>query len=185
MDPDLLAAVDRASVRPARPLLPVVAWRWRYELLAVAAAVLVPAYLVWLLGPVWAAAAATLLASALTLRSVRALLISSGWCVITAHRIRVGLVEALVCSRTGKIPMVLATHAMPYGEEILLWCRAGTTAEDLERARPILRTACWAAEVWVAADPARTQLVRLAVVRRRPPPGLYPFADRFSPDTRS
>lgn len=175
--PDLLLAVDRSLVRPARPRPAVVAWRWRYELGTVAALALLWAWAVWAVGPVLAVLAlAVLVAAPASSPPARRWLLDRVWCVITAHRVRVGCTEALVYNRAGKIPMVLATHAVPYGEEVVLWCRAGTSADDLERARPVLAAACWARDVWVAADPQHAHRVTLGVVRRWPAQGgWYPF----------
>jgi len=183
--PDLLHAVDRSLVRAAPAHPAVVVWRWRYELGSVAALALVWAWAVWAVGPVPAVLVlAVLLGGAAASSTVRRWVVARAWCVITAHRVRVGCIEALVYSRAGKIPVVLATHAVPYGEEVLLWCRAGTSAEDLERARPVLAAACWASDVWVAADPGRAHLVTLGVVRRWPREGgLYPFGWRGDPGT--
>jgi hypothetical protein len=95
------------------------------------------------------------------------------WCVITPHRVRTACKHAWIHSRTGRIPAVLWTRPVDAGEQVLLWCRPGTVAEDLELARPALAAACWAEDVRVVQHTTRAQLVLLTVVRAqpdRPPP---------------
>ena len=51
---------------------------------------------------------------------------------------------------------------------MLLRCRPGTAAADLEAARPVLTAACRARDVTVEQHPTRAQLVWLTVVRAEP-----------------
>jgi hypothetical protein len=145
----------RAFVRVRRPGPLVVLWRWRYEAGLLAAAILVPR----LAGPVWAAAAGLTLLAAASMPFGRRRV----WCVVTAHRVRTGCKQAWVHTRDGRIPVVVRTRPVPAGEEVLLWCPAGTAAGDLTTAG--LAAACWAREVRVEADRRHRQLVRLTVVR--------------------
>jgi hypothetical protein len=166
----------QAALRPlARPNLFVLAWRWRYELtLAVGitsggmALARTPAALWVLLGCAALAAAAALWPPA------RRLLIARAWCVITPHRVRAGCAGAWIHSRQGKLPAVLLTMRQPCGERVLLWCHAGTCAQDFKSALQLLITACWAQDVKVITDDRHPQLVTLDVIRRpdslpRPP----------------
>jgi hypothetical protein len=85
--------------------------------------------------------------------------------VVTQHRIRTGLTQAWVFSRSGRIPMVLWTRPVHEGEQLLLLLRPGLTAADLEAAAPVLAAACWAREAVVVPHSTRAALVRLVVVR--------------------
>jgi hypothetical protein len=159
------------TVRPANPL--VVAWRWRYEL-GLALVTGLPAW--WLVervgGALTLAVAAALAAAAglgLAMSpAARKLAARRAWCVITAHRVRVGCAQARIHSRGGRLPFVLVTRAQPDGERVLLWCRAGTSIEDFAAARPLLVAACWASDLRVRPGGRYAQLVALDVVRRQP-----------------
>jgi hypothetical protein len=148
----------RALVRFRRPSLAVVAWRWRYELIAVATVVALALRFgaLWTVGTVLAVAAAFALLKPLRWRL---------WCIITPHRVRTACRNAWVCSATGRLPMVLWTRPVRAGERVMLLLRPGLAAADLIAAGPALAAACWAREVLVEAHPTQAQLVALTVVR--------------------
>lgn len=153
-------------VFPARANILVVIARWRYELaMGVIAAVAVRGC-VDLLGPVWAAVnlglLVALVASWPTARQYAAALF---WWLATPHRLRAGLAGAEIYNLQGKIPYVYRTVQWPWGQEVRVWCRAGTSADDLVRAAADLAAACWAAYVVVIADPGHRQRVTVEVVR--------------------
>ena len=79
--------------------------------------------------------------------------------------------HAWIQTRDGRLPVVLYTVPVDFGERVWLWCRAGITAGDLEAARDILRAACWASDVRVVVNDRRSHIVVLEVIRRLPPPG--------------
>jgi hypothetical protein len=87
------------------------------------------------------------------------------WCLVTPHRVRTGLAQAWVFSRTGRIPMVLWTRPVREGEQLLILRPPGLPAVDLADAAPVLAAACWAGEVVAVPHPTRAALVRLVVVR--------------------
>jgi hypothetical protein len=156
------------TVARANPV--VAAWRWRYELAGMA--VLTAGWLV--VGPVAVAAVAAVLAAALIATVAywpwgRAFLAARAWCIVTPHRVRVGCGQAWIHSRAGKIPAVLLTRRQPFGERTYLWCRAGTSADDLASARVLLAAACWADDVRVTRSPRHAHLVMLDVIRRGQP----------------
>ncbi|MDQ2813753.1 MAG: hypothetical protein M3Z75_18265 [Actinomycetota bacterium] len=62
--------------------------------------------------------------------------------------------------------MVLYTVPAEYGGRVMLWCRTGITAGDLEGARDILRAACWPSDVRVVVNDRRSHIVVLEVIRR-------------------
>jgi hypothetical protein len=148
----------------ANPL--VGAWRWRYELLPATALAAV-----WLVRGVAAATAvivslAAVLVAVASLPAGRRFLSARAWCIVTAHRVRVGCAQAWIHSRGGKIPLVLLTRRQPFGERVYLWCRAGTTADDFSSARGLLAATCWADDVRVSRHPRYAHLVSLDVIRR-------------------
>ncbi|MFL6129532.1 MAG: hypothetical protein ACJ73E_10755 [Mycobacteriales bacterium] len=152
-------------VRFPRPNPVLVLWRWRYELGLVAAAVAGPAYV----GALWTVQAGLMLGTAVAaVPELRRRARRRAWCVVTPHRVRTACKHAWIHSRSGRIPAVLWTSPVDEGEQVLLWCRPGTTAEDLELARPALSTACWARDVRVMQHTSRTHLVLLTVVRAQP-----------------
>jgi hypothetical protein len=158
------------TVARANPL--VAAWRWRYELAGMA--VLATGWLV--LGPVAMAAAAAVLAAAVIGTVAywpqgRAFLAARAWCIVTPHRVRVACAQAWIHSRAGKIPAVLLTRRQPFGERVYLWCRAGTSADDLSSARVLLAAACWADDIRVTRSPRYAHLVTADVIRRPQPGG--------------
>ncbi|WP_219471484.1 hypothetical protein [Nonomuraea rhizosphaerae] len=161
----LLDELNRATTPISRPNPLVVLWRWRYEAAAVALLPLLANTVVDSFGA-FSLAVVVVPAAALLWPSAR----SEAWgrirCVVTAHRIRVGLVEAFVVSRRGKIPVIVWCAPAPFGERVWLWCRAGTTASAVEKGRDVIATACWATEVIVRPKADSPHWVLLEIVRR-------------------
>jgi hypothetical protein len=156
------------TVARANPI--VAAYRWRYELAA--AAGLAAGWIA--LGTVAGAAITVGLVTALISTAVhwprgRRFLAAHAWRIVTPHRVRVGCAQAWIHSRYGKIPAVLLTTRQTFGERVYLWCRAGTSADDLASARELLAAACWADDIRVARSPRYAHLVTLDVIRRRRP----------------
>jgi len=162
------AALEYAigSVSRANPV--VAAWRWRYELAAVAT--LAAAWMA--LDPAAAAAFTGGLAAALALTCCfargRRYLAARAWCIVTAHRVRTGCVQAWIHSRYGKLPVILWTRSQPSGERVYLWCRAGISAADLSSASRLLAAACMAKDVQVSQHARYAHLMALDVIRREP-----------------
>jgi hypothetical protein len=93
-----------------------------------------------------------------------------GWlqAVIAMHRVRSGLVQAGVADRAGRLPWVVA--ARPLADDavrVTLWLRSGTAARDVDRALPVITTACGAAHVELVRDAPRQDRVTLLVLRPR------------------
>jgi hypothetical protein len=108
--------------------------------------------------------------------------IALAWCLITPHRVLAGCVNAWVQTRSGKLPVILATTPAAYGERVQIWLPAGITAADLSAASDVLAAACWAAEVRVVPGTRHAHLVTLEVIRniheeRVPPtPQSWPYS---------
>jgi hypothetical protein len=149
-----------------RPNPIVILWRWRYEAcLAVGIPVFVLAA-VSAVGAAWTIAAMAIFAAWSTMwpRSRRYLAACSWW-VITPHRVRTGCAQGWVYSKSGKLPVVLRTTQHPFGQRVLVWCRAGTNVQDFIQARELLTAACWAHDIYIYYDPRHTHLVTLDVIR--------------------
>lgn len=156
------------TVARANPI--VAAWRWRYELMGTVGLSAGWIVLGWLAAAVVTAGlVAVLIGMAVCWPRGRRFLVARAWCIVTPHRVRVGCAQAWIHSRSGKIPAVLLTRCQPFGERVLLWCRAGTSADDLSSARGLLAAACWADDTRVTRDPRYAHLVILDVIRRGQP----------------
>lgn len=165
---------DSAGIRMlltpvSRPNPVVIGWRWRYELVSGAgltAALLTLRHAAGMAGLIGAVATLVTAASLIAVwPPARRMVVSRAWCVITPHRIRTGCAQAWVHSRDGKIPVVLLTRARASGQRVWVWCRAGTSPQDLESARAQLAAACWAREIRVAPSPRYAHLAVIDVIR--------------------
>jgi hypothetical protein len=161
----LLQALDRAIAPDWRTHLPVHIWRWRYELILAAGLAVICAVVVNALGLPLGIIAVSAMLGAFS-PPWPAWLTGMAWHVITPHRIRVGLAQAGVHNRKGIHPQVRMITSEEFGERVVLWCPAGTSAEDVYRASAILRTACWAADVRVRCDVQFSHIVTVYVIRR-------------------
>jgi hypothetical protein len=157
------------SVARANPL--VIMWRWRYELIAVASLIAPWAALGVTVGAAITGGLAVVLAGVLAWSGTRRQVLARIWCIVTPHRVRVGCAQAWIHSRYGKLPVILATTREPFGERVYLWCRAGTSVQDLYSARELLAAACWADDIRVSRDPKYAHLVLLDVIRQGEPVG--------------
>jgi hypothetical protein len=160
------------NVAAARPNPVVLAWRWRYGLVlgaGLAAAGAETVHLAGAAGLAWGALSLLGLAALIaSWPGARKLAVARAWCVITPQRFRVGCAQAWVHSRDGKIPVIVWTRARPFGERMLLWCRAGTSLDDLEATRAQLAAACWARDLRVTPSGRFSHLVSVDVVREKP-----------------
>jgi hypothetical protein len=157
----------------SRAGLALIALRWRHEFAmagAIAAAISASVY--------WAghgqtttvlvalATAAGLTSVAATRPEVRQIVAARAWCIITPHRVRTCFAQAWIYNRAGQVPAVLRARAMPFGERVLVWCRAGTSFEDIESACELLAAACWAIDVTATRSSRYAQVVYVDVIRR-------------------
>ncbi|MFG1942307.1 hypothetical protein [Nonomuraea sp. NPDC048826] len=164
LERELLAELNHATTPLARPNPLVALWRWRYETAALVLAGALARAVVVATGPALIAMAAVLAMVALW-PPARSEVWGRIRCVVTAHRIRVGFVEAYLVNRRGKIPAVLWCAPAPFGERVWVWCRAGITADDLERGRSVIAGACWAADALVWPHPRKPHYVLVEVIR--------------------
>jgi hypothetical protein len=162
---------DLAEILTPEPRthLPMLLWRWRYELAVMAAVTAAIVTLVWALGAEWGLIATSIMAG-LCSPPWPGPVAARVWCVITAHRLRSGFVQARIQTRRGRLPVILSTTPAPFGERVRIWCPAGVTGEAIKSARDTLRAACWAADIRVTRDHDQSQRVTVDVIRNRPAP---------------
>lgn len=101
----LRADLAAILVPEPRTSLPVLIWRWRYELALLAGVAAVLTALIWALGIEWGIIAASVLAG-LCSPPWPWPIAARVWCVITAHRLRCGFVQARIQTRRGRIPII-------------------------------------------------------------------------------
>jgi hypothetical protein len=185
-DPNVISSLESAVREIRRPGPFERAFNWRWEL-GIAGAIAGVAWIIAAgLGLVWlaAAAGAGLVAIGALLRwpPARKRIVARAWCIITPHRVRVGCLNAWVQTRSGSLPVILATTPADFGERVHVWCRAGITAADLLAANDILAASCWATEVRVIPSARYAHIVTLEVVRDHhaerpaPSPQDWPFS---------
>lgn len=161
-----LHMLHQTIIPPARPNLIALAWRWRYEIALLIGLPLALLALIAAIGPNWVVLLVTAVTTVLSGWPVaRRRLIAQVWCVVTQHRLRAGWSHAWIHNRRGRLPVVLWCAPKSYGEQILVWCPAGVTAEDIVAARQVLASACYASEIEVVAHPKYRHLVTLGVIR--------------------
>ncbi len=162
----ILAGLERGLTQVTPPDLLVVIWRWRYELgllIGLPAVAIASSR-----ANGWRWTLIELVALAVTLcawSETRWWITAHARCVVTAHRLRAGCAQAWIHTRRGKLPILLCTRPRPFGEQAFLWCRAGTSVEDFEFARDLLRAACWAHDVRVARSIRYSHIVIVDVIR--------------------
>jgi len=157
---DLLRPAPRARVLGA-------VWRWRYELALVAGVAVAVTVLLLAVGTAGTVIAASALLGAFgpPWSETRTAFL---WRIVTPHRLRSGFAQARIQTRRGRRPFVVRTTSEPFGERATVWCPAGTSAEDLQSARALLRAACWAADVRIIPGQRHSHLVTIDVIRRGP-----------------
>ncbi len=171
----LLAEIGRAFSTVARPNLVVILWRWRYESMLLVGVPVGMIALVSGLGWFWSLSGiGALIAMFAAWPRARSWTIAHARCVITTHRVRTGCAQAWIHSRQGKLPIILFASPKPFGEQVHLWCRAGTSEEDFESVRDLLRSACWARAVRVSRSARYSHIVILDVIRGDSRPPLSP-----------
>jgi hypothetical protein len=154
----------------ARPSVLLIVYRWRCELVSASCVVAgFSAAVSWVgLGPTLVGLAGLTAAAGLAAAwpATRRLAAARAWCVITPHRVRTCFAQAWIYNRAGQIPAVLRTVGKPYGERVLVWCRAGISFEDIQSACDLLAAACWSIDVVASRSGRFAQLVYLDVIRR-------------------
>lgn len=161
---DVSRDLQRDLTPVARPSILVLAWRWRWELALVLGLPASLAALISQFGWVRTLAVITLAVATLAWPEARHWLAVHVRCIITAHRVRAGCAQAWIQTRSGKLPIILLTRPQPWGERVYIWCRAGICPEDFEAARNVLRSACWANDIYVTRSIRYSHIVILDLI---------------------
>ncbi|MBI1759538.1 MAG: hypothetical protein HYR62_09995 [Actinobacteria bacterium] len=138
-------------------------WSWRYELSAIVLLTVLatrfgPARLLGVL--------AVLLLVVAAVPRLWQRLVTRWWCITTPRRVRACCVGSWPGRAWSRVPVALWTEPRGFGERMLLWCPAGTSAADLAALRGLLASACRAEAVDVAAHPRHDRVVVLDIIRR-------------------
>ena len=158
---DLFVSVHRSPVGTA--------WRWRTELITLAALTAAYCWLWSQLTLIWAAVVlAAFLGIVFGLPWSRRFTVRRFWCVLSRHRFHRMCFEGRLHTRTGRVPPVLWVRPTKVGERLTIWLRAGLSAEEFEKHTGELRAACYAREARVVRSKKWSQLVTLDVVRHDP-----------------
>ncbi len=146
-----------------------VAWRWRNEAAGMLLGLCLFGRLVEQIGR---AAAWWTMAGVLTVillvAPARRFVVGRCWCAVTRHRLFAVFTESRVFNRSGRFPLILRVARTPVGERVVVWCRPGICAEDLEARVEDIRAACWSRDARVSRDERWSQLVSVEIVRRDP-----------------
>jgi hypothetical protein len=146
-----------------------VAWRWRSELVLIAAAVAGYLQLAATITTLWALTAiAGILTAALTIPHSRRFLTSRAWCLISRHRLQRVCFEGRLHTRSGRLPLILWIRPTKVGERAHVVCRAGVCADDFDAYRAEIGAACYAREARVIRNKKWSQLVTIDIIRHDP-----------------
>jgi hypothetical protein len=146
-----------------RPSIFTVIVRWRIEVLVV----LLGLALYHWTGPNGLWTAGVLLVCGLLVRPVRRLLLGFGRAVVTCHRVRSALLQAGATERAGRLPWLVVAWPVGGSVKVLVWLRAGTTADDVHLALPLIKAAAGAAEAHFEQSSLRPDRLVLTVGRPR------------------
>jgi hypothetical protein len=163
----------------------LVGWRWRTELVALAAAIYV-----WTLlnGPLGGEGAVivivTVIAVVFTVPHSRRIVWRRVQCVAARHRLRTCLSQLAVSNRDGRLPWVMWIKPTPVGERAWLWMISGLSVDDIKNRTEALAAACWARETRIERARTRAMFVRVDIVRRDPLGEPRPIDNPLMDDTR-
>jgi hypothetical protein len=147
-----------------RPGPITLAWRWRSEIVLIAALVGLEFLLTKVMGLingllVTAATAALLCA----IPPTRNWMVRRGWCLFTRHRLYGVFRETWTTTRMGRLPLIMRVSPIDQGVRVVVWCRAGISVERLHRIRREIRDACLANEVHF--QPPRAPFAQIEIIR--------------------
>lgn len=157
--------------RPKQSLpvqLLLVAWRWRWELIAITFLVIAYQLLVDATGGYALLIMTGVFVALMLIPPTRRFIRTRIWCVIVRHRLRACMSEMRTLNYSGNLPFILHTHGTKVGESTWLWMRPGLSMDDLEGRTENIAAASWAREVRIARSRRLAALVRVDTVRRDP-----------------
>lgn len=144
-------------------------WRWRTEivLLAAASAVLTAVALSPGRGGWWSFAVLTCAVGVpATFRAGRSWVSAHGWCLISRHRIQRTCEETGIHTRSGRLSPLLWITPSAAGEKALILARAGTCAEDFDAFSAEIASACYARDAVILRHRRWAHLLIIEIIRR-------------------
>lgn len=165
--------VTEIITRPKQSLpvqLLLIVWRWRWELIMLAALAVIYAQLIntGMSGLLAVLLMAVATAVVFIVPIIGPFIRTRAWCVITRHRLRACMSELRTLNYSGNLPFIVHTHGSRVGESVWLWMRPGLSVTDLEGRAEHVAAACWAREVHITRSRRFAALVRVDTVRRDP-----------------
>jgi hypothetical protein len=147
-----------------RPGPITLAWRWRSEIVLIAALVGLEFLLTKVMGLingllVTAATAAVLC----VVPPTRNWMVRRGWCLFTRHRLYGVFRETWTTTRMGRLPLIMRVSPIDQGVRVVVWCRAGISVERLYRIRREIRDACLANNVYF--QPPHAPFAQIEIIR--------------------
>ena len=163
----------------------LVGWRWRTELLALAAVAFVWRLLNGPLGYEGALIAITFVTVVVfTVPHSRRLTWPRVMCVVSRHRLRTCMSQLAVTNRDGRLPWIVWIRPTPVGERAWLWMITGLSVDDIKNRTEALAAACWARETRIERARTRAMFVKVDVIRRDPLTEPQPIDNPLMDGTR-
>ena len=143
-----------------------VAWRWRAELILLAAALAALWRLSLLITLTWAALAlAALVLAVLAVPHSRRFITRRFWCVLARHRLHRVCYETRMHTRSGRLPLILWVRPTSAGVRAHVLCRAGICAQDFADNAPEIAAACYARAAQVTPNRNWSHLLTIDIMR--------------------
>ncbi len=146
-----------------------IAWRWRTELILLAATLTGFIQLALVITVLWAAITfAGLLTAVLAVPHTRRFFTRRAWCVISRHRLQRVFYETRMHTRAGRLPLILWIRPTRVGERAHVLCRAGVCADDFDAYKAEIGAACYAREARVIRNKKWSHFVTVDIIRHDP-----------------
>jgi hypothetical protein len=146
-----------------------IAWRWRTELILLAALLAAYVRLAAVITALWALITLTsTLTAALAIPQTRRGLKRRAWCLISRHRLQRVCYETRMHTRAGRLPLILWIRPTKVGERAHVLCRAGICADDFDACKAEIGSACYAREARIIRSKKWSQLVTIDIIRHDP-----------------
>ena len=143
-----------------------VAWRWRAELILLAATLAALWRLSLLITITWASVAlAALVLVVLAVPHSRRFITRRFWCVLARHRLHRVCYETRMHTRSGRLPLILWVRPTSAGVRAHVLCRAGICAQDFADNAAEIAAACYARAAQVTPNRNWSHLLTIDIMR--------------------
>jgi hypothetical protein len=143
-----------------------VAWRWRAELILLAATLAALWRLSLLITLIWASVAlAGFVLVVLAVPHSRRFITRRFWCVLARHRLQRVCYETRMHTRSGRLPLILWVRPTSAGVRAHVLCRAGICAQDFADNAPEIAAACYARAAQVTPNRNWSHLLTIDIMR--------------------